>query len=134
MNLATPAIEIVKKLYEAYDRHDHEAVRELYSEDATHDEVSQSKTKRGAIDIADGIQKLFGWLPDISWQVKEMVIGEAGTIAVIYVMRASAPRRDGTAERQPISLRGVQVVTVEGGLIRHSEDYWDAATFQRQLS
>jgi ketosteroid isomerase-like protein len=35
---------------------------------------------------------------------------------------------------QKISLRGVHVLNLRDGLIQRSEDYWDAATFQRQLN
>ncbi|MGM4916264.1 nuclear transport factor 2 family protein [Tardiphaga sp. 813_E8_N1_3] len=134
MTDAPSAAEVVKKLYAAYDRHDHTAIQELYRHDATHDEISQSKTKQGAADIATGMQKLFAWLPDIHWKVNAMVGGEDGVVAVVYVMHATVPLKNGATETKPISLRGVQLVEVENGRIRHSEDYWDAATFQRQLS
>jgi ketosteroid isomerase-like protein len=35
---------------------------------------------------------------------------------------------------QKISLRGVHVLDLRDGLITRSEDYWDAASFQRQLN
>lgn len=128
------ATDIVKKLYAAYDNHDHATIQQLYRDDATHDEISQSKTKKGSLDIAGGMQKLFAWLPDCCWQVKTMIVGADGTIAVAYVMHATAPRRDSATNPKSISLRGVQLFEVEDGQIRHSEDYWDAATFQRQVS
>ena len=128
------AIDVVRKLYAAYDNHDHVAIQQLYRDDATHDEISQSKTKKGSVEIAAGMEKLFTWLPDIRWQVRTTIAGADGTIAVAYVMHATAPRRDGATHSKSISLRGVQLVEVEDGQIRHSEDYWDAATFQRQLS
>jgi steroid delta-isomerase-like uncharacterized protein len=126
--------EVVNALYDAYGRHDHRAIRALYRDDATHDEVSQLKTKQGAAEIAAGMQKLFGWLPDIRWEVKSMIVGGDGAIAVAYVMHGTAPLKSGATEAKTISLRGIQLVEVEGGRIRHSEDYWDAATFQRQVS
>jgi hypothetical protein len=33
-----------------------------------------------------------------------------------------------------LSLRGVHVLQLMGDLIRRSQDYWDAATFRRQMS
>jgi ketosteroid isomerase-like protein len=42
--------------------------------------------------------------------------------------------RDSKRDDQAISLRGVHMLQVRDGLIRRSEDYWDAATFQRQLN
>ncbi|MBR0750522.1 nuclear transport factor 2 family protein [Bradyrhizobium japonicum] len=132
-SLLTPK-EVVNALYDAYGRHDQRAILALYCDDATHDEISQLKTKLGAVEIAAGMQRLFSWLPDIRWEVKSMIVGGDGTVAVTYVMHATAPRKNGVTEAKAISLRGVQLVEVEGGRIRHSEDYWDAATFQRQVS
>ena len=126
--------EVVNALYDAYGRHDHRAILALYCDDATHDEVSQLKTKRGAAEIAAGMQKLFGWLPDIRWEVKSMIVGGGGEVAVAYLMHATAPQKSGVTEAKAISLRGVQLIQVADGRIRHSEDYWDAATFQRQVS
>ncbi|WP_076865418.1 nuclear transport factor 2 family protein [Bradyrhizobium mercantei] len=133
MSVSTPK-EVVNSLFDAYVRHDHRAILALYHDDATHDEISQLKTKQGAAEIAVGMQKLFGWLPDVHWEVKSMIVGRDGAIAVSYVMHATAPRKNGATEAKTISLRGVQLVEVEDGRIRHSEDYWDAATFQRQIS
>ncbi|MCP3397803.1 MULTISPECIES: nuclear transport factor 2 family protein [unclassified Bradyrhizobium] len=134
MTSASSPKEVANALYDAYCRHDHRAILALYCDDATHDEVSQLKTKQGPAEIAVGMQKLFSWLPDVRWEVKSMIVGGDGTVAVAYVMRATAPQKNGTAEAKTISLRGVQLVQVEDGRIRHSEDYWDAATFQRQVS
>jgi len=134
MMFAPTPTEVVSALYDAYGRHDHRAILALYSDDATHDEVSQLKTKQGATEIAVGMQKLFSWLPDVRWEVQSMIVGGDGVVAVAYVMRATAPHKSGATEAKTISLRGVQLIQVADGRIRHSEDYWDAATFQRQVS
>ncbi|PAY09634.1 MULTISPECIES: nuclear transport factor 2 family protein [Bradyrhizobium] len=133
MSASTPK-EVVTALYDAYGRRDHRAILALYCDDASHDEVAQLKTKQGSAEIAVGMQKLFSWLPDVRWEVKSMIVGGDGVVAVAYVMHATAPRKSGTTEAKVISLRGVQLVQVADGRIRHSEDYWDAATFQRQVS
>ena len=125
---------VVNALYDAYGRHDHRAILAIYCDDATHDEVSQLKTKQGAAEIAVGMQKLFSWLPDVRWEVKSMIVGSGGEVAVAYLMHATAPQKSGVTEVKTISLRGVQLIHVADGRIRHSEDYWDAATFQRQVS
>ncbi|WP_163160196.1 nuclear transport factor 2 family protein [Bradyrhizobium uaiense] len=134
MSSASNPTEVAKKLYAAYDEHNHDTIRKLYCDDATHDEVSQLRTRQGAAEIALGMQKLFAWLPDIWWEVKAMVAGDHGAIAVVYIMHATAPQKNGAAKTKAISLRGVQIIEVVDGRIRRSEDYWDAATFQRQIS
>ncbi|RJF69935.1 nuclear transport factor 2 family protein [Rhodopseudomonas palustris] len=121
--------DIARQLYAAYDDHDAEAIERLYHADATHDEIAQQRSKRGAGEIAAGMQKLFGWLPDVRWQIGSIVAGQEGTVAVAYEMRATAPGKGSS-----VSLRGVQLITIDAGRIRHSEDYWDATTFQRQIS
>jgi steroid delta-isomerase-like uncharacterized protein len=134
MTSVSSAKEVANALYDAYGRHDHRAILALYCDDATHDEVSQLKTKQGAAEIASGMQKLFSWLPDVRWEVKSMIVGGGGEVAVAYLLHATAPQKSGTPGAKTISLRGVQLIQVADGRIRHSEDYWDAATFQRQVS
>jgi hypothetical protein len=59
-----------------------------------------------------------------------------GRVAVTYLLTATLQAQMGPvpAYGQKISLRGVHVMHQQGGLIRGSEDYWDATTFQRQLN
>lgn len=123
------------RLYAAYNRHDPDAVAAVYAADAVHEEVAQGQVRSGAEAIAAGLRRFFGWFPDAHW-ARHLVIDDGrGRMAVSYLLTATLQERLGPFLPcgQPISLRGIHVLHLADGRIARSEDYWDAATFQRQL-
>ena len=72
---------------------------------------------------------------DAHWEPHLQITDPDGRVAVTYLLTATLQTQMGPvlASGQKISLRGVHVLHQQGGLIRRSEDYWDATTFQRQL-
>jgi steroid delta-isomerase-like uncharacterized protein len=127
---------IAGRLYDSYNRHDPAAVAALYAADATHEDIAQGRPKTGPDEIAAGLGKFFGWFPDVLWEPQSAILGADGREAITYLLTATLQAQMGpVAPRgQKISLRGVHVLDLRDGLIRRSEDYWDAASFQRQLN
>ena len=127
---------LIARLYQAYNAHDTAAVAALYAAEATHEDIAQGKPKRGPDEIAAGLGRFVGWFPDARWTPQHHAIGGAGVAAVSYLLTATLKGQFGpiAPRDQAISLRGVHMLQVRDGLIRRSEDYWDSATFQRQLN
>lgn len=127
---------VIAQLYRAYNDHDAGAVAALYAADATHEDVAQGKPKHGRDEIASGLARFFDWFPDACWKPDRFAVGANGMAAVSYLLTGTLKSRLGpiAAQGQAISLRGVHMLDIRDGLIRRSEDYWDAATFQRQLN
>jgi len=127
---------IADVLYGAYNLHDAVAVAELYHADGTHEDIAMGHSKVGQTAIADGLQKFFGWFPDAHWAPYLQVGGSFGSVTITYLLTATLQAQMGRtiARGQRISLRGAHVLHVRGRLIHSSEDYWDAATFQKQLN
>lgn len=126
---------VAERLYDAYNRHDPAAVAQLYSADASHEDIAQGRPRTGPEAIADGLRKFFDWFPDAHWEPHLQITDPDGRVAVTYLLTATLQTQMGPvlASGQKILLRGVHVLHQQGGLIRRSEDYWDATTFQRQL-
>jgi len=127
---------VIVRLYEAYNAHDAVAVAKLYAAEATHEDIVQGKPKRGSNEIAAGLARFFEWFPDARWAPQHQAIGGDGNAAVSYLLTATLKSQMGpiAPRDQAIALRGVHLLQIRDGLIRRSEDYWDAATFQRQLN
>ncbi|MBR0691748.1 nuclear transport factor 2 family protein [Bradyrhizobium lablabi] len=127
---------VIARLYLAYNAHDAAAVAALYAPDATHEDIAQGKPKHGPDEIAAGLGRFFSWFPDAHWAPQHHAIGASGVAAVSYLLTATLKRQFGpiAPRDQAVSLRGVHMLQIRDGLIRRSEDYWDAATFQRQLN
>jgi steroid delta-isomerase-like uncharacterized protein len=127
---------VAGRLYDAYNRHDPAAVAQLYAADGTHEDIAQGRPKTGPDEIAAGLGKFFGWFPDPHWEPQVVILGADGREAATYLLTATLQAQMGpVAPRgQSISLRGAHFLDLRGGLIKRSEDYWDAASFQRQLN
>jgi steroid delta-isomerase-like uncharacterized protein len=127
---------IADVLYGAYNRHDAAAVAELYDGNGIHEDIAIGHSNVGQTAIADGLQKFFGWFPDAHWAPHVQIANPFGSVTITYLLTATLQAQMGRtiARGQRISLRGAHVLHVRGSLIHSSEDYWDAATFQKQLN
>lgn len=124
------------RLFDAYNNHDTSAVARLYQVDATHEDVAQGRPRRGPEAIADGLRKFLEWFPDAQWEPYARFADQLNGCAVTYRLSATLQKPMGSlaAHGQRISLRGVLVLELSDRLISRSTDYWDGATFQRQLN
>ena len=133
--MSAAALTVVARLYEAYNRHDAAAAAALYSEAGAHGEVAQGRERVGRGEIESGLAQFLESFPDAHWQV-ERRIGSGGEVAIAYRLTGTLQVRLGPFEphRQRLELRGVHLVEVLDGEIVRCDDYWDAATFGRQMS
>jgi predicted ester cyclase len=124
------------RLYEAYNHHDPLAAARLYDTGARHEEIAQGGSRQGPEAIADGLRHFFHWFPDAHWEPQTHITDPGGPVAIAYLLTATlqAPMGPLVARGQRLSLRGAHVLHLRGDLIRGSEDYWDAATFHRQMN
>lgn len=129
-------LQLVETLYAAYNAHDAAAVGKLYHPDGEHEDIAHGKPKRGADAIIAGLKTFFGWFPDAHWERRSVIGGSDDLVAITYVLSATLQSQMGPVAPcgQRIQLKGAHVLLVRDGLIQRSEDYWDASTFQRQLS
>lgn len=136
MSNEADSLSVVEQLYAAYNGKRLEAVARLYHENATHEDVAHGKPRFGANAIRDGLGKFLGWFPDASWEIHSIFWSKSNEVAVAYTLSGSlqAPMGPVTPRGQKISLRGIQVFAIANGRIQRSEDYWDAMTFQKQLT
>jgi flavin reductase ActVB len=125
----------IRALYDAYNRHDVEAVARLYAEGATHEDVAQGRVGEGPDAIRTGLEHFFAAVPDAHWAA-ERIIGHRDRATASYTMTGTVRGRLGASESrgQVLGLAGVHVVeTGADGRIVRSSDYWDALELERQL-
>ena len=134
----TPAVsqmaDLAHSLFDAYNRHDVDALARLYLEESSHTEMSHGGRKSGRKAIAAGLATLLHSFPDATWQVHE-VMATQDAVAVTYSLVGSLQADLGPyqAAGQHLHLPGVLVLHRAGDRISCSEDYWDSATFSRQM-
>lgn len=125
---------ILDALYEAYNRHDADAVAALYAPHGEHEDVAFGRPKRGPEAIAGGLRYFFAAFPDAHWDTSDRLADDGRAVAR-YVLTGTLQSDMGpfTAAGQRIEIRGVQVLETAGGRIQRSQDFWDGATFERQM-
>lgn len=126
---------LVEDLYRAYNAHDLAGAARVYAETAEHEEVAQRHPRAGRDAIVDGLSRFFDAFPDAAWAPESVFLSADGA-AVTYRLQGTLQGSLGpfVPRGQALDLRGVHVFHVAGGVIVRSEDYWDAATFGRQMA
>lgn len=122
-------------LYDAYNRHDSEAAAALYAPDGEHEEIAFSQPRQGHKALAGGLRRFFDAFPDARWDVRDVFL-DGDRAAVSYVLTGTLQNDLGSviASGQQMNLRGVLILEMtSSGLIQRTEDYWDSATFERQM-
>lgn len=126
--------QIVPALLDAYNNHSPTAVAPCYRVDATHVDVATGRPRQGRDAIVAGLGFFLRAFPDATWHVESTAITTQHA-AVRYRLTGSLQADLGpyTAHGQALELPGVLWLTAGEGAIAHSADYWDAASFHRQM-
>src|SRR3546814_10169871 len=99
-----------------------------------------SRRRHTMFSLVTGVQtgalpiSFFGWFPDAHWTPRKLIDGRTAS-ALTYLLEATLTTDmfGVKAHGQKIHLQGALILHFSGKLIRRSEDYWDAATFKRQV-
>lgn len=121
-------------LYDAYNQHNAEAAAMLYASGGVHEDVAYGRPKTGPEAIAKGLRHFLDAFPDAKWETHDRISSGDRAVArykLTGTMQADLGPFRGHGQR--IELRGVQVLELVGGKITRSEDFWDGATFERQV-
>lgn len=128
---------IAERLSDAYNRHDPSAVERLYLADGTDEDVAQRRPRTGPAPRRSArLGRFFGWFPDVHWLPQIRVCRSDELVAVTYLFTATRLAQLGLAAAlgQVISLRGVHVLELQDGMMKHNGTCGDAAAFQHQLN
>lgn len=128
-------MSVLDALYQAYNQHDPGAVASLYASDGEHEDVAHGRPRRGGTAIAQGLARFLEAVPDARWDTSDRVVSGDRAFAR-YVLTGTLRGDLGPfrAQGQRLVVRGVQVLELRGGQIVRSEDFWDGATLEHQLS
>jgi steroid delta-isomerase-like uncharacterized protein len=135
MSTSTQSVEQVGTAYlTAHNAHDARAVGALYAPQGRHREMATRAERIGGDKIAEGLASFLRAFPDAAWDYEEPVI-DGGRIVVAYSLTGTLRERLGPFQPagQVLELAGVVLIEVGAGDIQSTRDYWDAATFGRQM-
>jgi steroid delta-isomerase-like uncharacterized protein len=120
----------------AWSSHDTTKVLALFTDDCVYEDVTFGVVNHGKEELRAFADGTFAAIPDFKIELTARFV--AGNWAAMeWVMsgthKGDFPGMPATGKRFS-AVWGTTIVELQGGKIRRNSDYWDAATFMRQVS
>jgi steroid delta-isomerase-like uncharacterized protein len=117
-----------------WSAHDMERLLQLFTEDVVYEDVTTGVVNRSAAELRAFGEGFFSGFPDVTFELQSSFTNGTNGGAE-WVMRATHtgdfPGMPTTGK--PVEVRGVSIFEFAGDKIRRCSDYWDMATFLKQL-
>src|SRR5258708_4404644 len=114
---------------------DPERVLALYADDCVFEDVTFGLAARGKEELRSFVNRAFAAVPDFQYGVTSRFVAR-GWAVIEWVMSGTHqgdwPGMPATGKRFS-SVRGASILDLQVGKIRRESDYWDAATFMKQV-
>lgn len=134
--MATPDLERVFNGWAAaWSSRDPEKLLALFTDDCLFEDVTFNVVTRGKEELRGFANSAFTAVPDFKLELTRQ-FATSEWAAVEWVMSGTHegdfPGMPATGQRFS-SVRGSSILELEAGKIRRESDYWDAATFMKQV-
>jgi steroid delta-isomerase-like uncharacterized protein len=125
---------LVNELYAAWSLHEPDRIDRIFSDDAVYSDVAGGKNQRGKEQIKQLLHSAFAWAPDFRVTLLSLIVGNnsAATEWLIEGIQ-TGPIGDLPASGNSFRLRGASILGFRDGKISKVMDYYDMATFLKQL-
>jgi len=125
--------ELMGRLVRAWNAHDVEAITACYASDYVGEDVAQATPQYGSPAVRTVAADYLRAFPDL--QITGEMLIEDKRVALVWVLRGT---HQGPLLRIPptsraVVVRGVSVLTVQGGCITAGVSIWDVAGFLRGI-
>jgi steroid delta-isomerase-like uncharacterized protein len=121
--------------WSSIDNKDPERVLALFADDCVFEDVTFGVVARGKEELRSFVNRAFAAVPDFKYGLTSRFAARQWA-AIEWVMsgthQGDFPGMPATGKRFS-SVRGASILELEAGKIRRESDYWDAATFMKQV-
>jgi steroid delta-isomerase-like uncharacterized protein len=121
--------------WSSIDNKDPERLLALFADDCVYEDVTQGVGARGKEELRSFVNRAFAAIPDFKYGVTSRFAARQWAV-IEWVMSGTHtgdfPGMPATGKRFS-SVRGASILELEAGKIRRESDYWDAATFMKQV-
>lgn len=125
---------LVHELYAAWSLHEPDRINTIFTDDAIYSDVAGGKNQRGKEQIKQLLRSAFAWAPDFRVTLISLTVGsDAAATEWLSEGIQTGPIGDLPASGNSFRLRGASILTFRDGKISKVTDYYDMATFLRQL-
>lgn len=118
-----------------WSSHETEKLLALFTDDCVYEDVTFGVVTRGKEELRAFANGAFAAVPDIAFQLtSRFATDHSGGFEWVMsgTHKGDFPGLPGTGRRFA-SIRGATIVEFQGRKIRRCSDYWDAATFMKQV-
>lgn len=134
---APAAIEVVNGYLAAWNAHDIAKAGSYFAEQGVYLDASVGTPQQGRQAATDNVIKVFlTAVPDAKWTMKGAPVVSADSVAFEWNF-SGTNTGDWSAETKatgkPLDLNGVSIFRIEQGKIVYQGDYYDAATFNKEM-
>jgi steroid delta-isomerase-like uncharacterized protein len=120
---------------QAWSEHDAEKLLAVLTDDCIYEDVTFGAVMHGKNEVRAFIDGAFAAVPDFRMELTTRFVTETfggAEWAMSGTHKGDFPGLPGTGKRFS-AIRGASIIALRGGRIRRVSDYWDAASFMRQV-
>ena len=131
--------ELVNELYSAWSLHEPDRIDAIFADDATYEDVAGGHVSRGKLEIKQLLRAVLAWAPNFRTTMTSLTVAnDTATTEWTIEGTQTGPAQAGFVGELPASgrtfrLRGASILVFRSGRIAGVRDYYDMATFLRQL-
>ena len=127
-------VRLVNELYAAWTLHQPERIDAIFTDDAVYADVAAGRVHRGKEEIKQLLRAAFAWAPDFRVTMQSLIAGDDAA-ATEWVSEGiqTGPLGALPASGNSFRLRGASILNFRHGKIAAVTDYYDMASFLRQL-
>ena len=120
----------------AWSSNDSERLLPLFADNIVYEDVTFGAVNQGKTALRDFATATFGAFADLKFELKSRMVaadGKSGAMEWVWRGRQTKDFPGLPATNKPFEVRGATVVEFNDGKISHNSDYWDLATYMKQV-
>ncbi len=122
------------KAYLAAWSHDLEKLMTYFPEDVVYEDAALGVVNHNKTELRKFASDFFTAFPDTHFEfISAVVSGNHAAVEWVMSGTQTGDMPNMPASNKKMSVRGVSVMEIRNGKVVHDVDYWDFATFRRQL-
>jgi steroid delta-isomerase-like uncharacterized protein len=126
--------QMFREYLAAWNAHDLDKIVSFFTEDCVYENIPRGQTYRGKDELNAWAKGAFDAMPDFKLEVTSLFVsGEWAACEWVMTGTQTGALPDLPATGKSFSVRGATIAQLKDGRILRNADYWDAATFLRQL-
>jgi steroid delta-isomerase-like uncharacterized protein len=120
----------------AWSSSDVQKLLPLFTDSVDYEDVTLGAVNHGSNELRDFATATFGGFADMKFELKSRLVaadGKSGAMEWVWRGRQTKDFPGLPATNKPFEVRGATVVEFTDGKISRNSDYWDLATYMKQV-